>query len=139
MVKLLSSGALLASLCRAAAAANSPCLVTTVSQQQSCPALLVVRMVHSKCRGETYKYGKDEVKRTKCLKDILNPHCGPFLPFLVFFPFLSSCTIPLHVFFFSSSSSFLPLLVFFLVTTVHNPGCKAASPRGKSPLVSGMA
>merc|ERR1712037_110865 len=42
---------------------NSPCLVTTVGNQQSCPALLVVRMVHSKCRGETYKYGRDEVAR----------------------------------------------------------------------------
>jgi len=63
MVKLLSSGALLASLCRAAAVANSQCSVVTASKQQSCPALLVVRMVHSKCRGETYKYGKDEVAR----------------------------------------------------------------------------
>ena len=67
MVKLLSSGALLASLCRAAAVTNSQCLVAA-SKQQSCPALLVVRMVHSKCRGETYKYGKDEVKRTKCFR-----------------------------------------------------------------------
>ena len=66
----------------------------------------------------------------------------------VFFLLLSSSSHRLClvlVFFlglFSSSPSsyfFLPLLVFVLVTTVHNPGCKVASPRGKSPLVSGMA
>ena len=169
MVKLLSSGALLASLCRAAAVANSPCLVTTVSQQQSCPALLVVRMVHSKCRGETYKYGKDEVKRRNDWEIILKPNCRLFflflfspsplslfllclLPLLVFFHFLPSsfpCLLFVLVFFVfvflllsSSSSHCLPRLLpllFFLVTTFDNTGCKVASPWGKSPMVSGVA
>ena len=69
MVKLLSSGTLLASLCRAAVA-SSQCSVTA-SSRQSCPALLLVRMVHVKCRGETYKYGNEEVKSRRFIYDAI--------------------------------------------------------------------
>ena len=73
MVKLLSSGTLLASLCRAAVA-SSQCSVTA-SSRQSCPALLLVRMVHVKCRGETYKYGNEEVKSRSFTYDAIMSEC----------------------------------------------------------------
>jgi len=69
-VKLVSSGALLASLCSRAALANSQCLASSVvGKQSSCPALHFVKMVHTKCRGEVYKYGNNEVARLPVPED----------------------------------------------------------------------
>ena len=130
MVKLLSSGALLASLCRAAAVANSQCSVVTASKQQSCPALLIIRMVHSKCRGETYKYGKDEVKGTKSFRRyIYTPLCNSWsssrlndvsVLLLFSFPLSSSSS---HLFVFLFFSPLLLICVFYLLSLTSSSSC----------------
>ena len=45
------------------------CIRDRASSRQSCPAL--VRMVHVKCRGETYKYGNEEVKLRRFTYDAI--------------------------------------------------------------------